>query len=93
MAFDNDALINQETGELDWTYIKRQALIRAQREYGDCAPPVRWVRNEITTLKDRAMGVRKYWRYAHGLPDDTAYSGVTITPYGRQHEGVRRSQF
>lgn len=91
MAYSHDLLISQETGEFDWTYIKRQALIRAQREYGDCAPPVRAVRNEILNLKDYAAIMRKRWREAHGLPDDIQY--VEVAAFGEQREGIRRSAF
>jgi len=91
MAYSHDLLINQDTGELDWSFIKRHAVVRAEREFGGCAPPVSYVRDEIRTLQDRAAIMRKRWRDAHGLPDDTIYT--TVTAFGVQREGVRRSAF
>ena len=91
MAYSHDLLIHSETGEFDWTFIKRHALVRAQREYGGAVPPVSYVRNEIRYLKDIAHIMRKRWRDANGLPDDTIY--ISIAAYGRAEEGVRRSRF
>lgn len=91
MAYSHDLLIHPETGEFDWTFIKRQALARAQRNYGGAAPPTSYVRDEIRMLQDVARIMRKRWRDAHGLPDDTVY--VSIAPYGRPVEGVRMSRF
>ena len=88
---DNDLLICQDTGEYDWAYIKRMALIRAQANHRSEAPPMSWVRDEIRALQDRAQIMRLRWRRDHGLPDDTVY--CEITPYGVQREGVRRSAF
>lgn len=91
MAFNPHNLIDQTTGELDWTYIKRQALARAQRTWEDCAPPVRAVRSEILNLKSMAIAMRADWRRDHGLPDDTEYT--TITSFAKPVEGLRRSAF
>ena len=68
---DRTLLIDQETGEFDWTYIKRQAVVRAQGNYGSSEPPVSWVRDEIRALQDWAGIMRRRWRQANGLPDDT----------------------
>lgn len=84
-------LIHQEDGSLDWTAIKRHALTRAQRQFGGQNPPSTYIRPELRALKDGAMIMRKRWREAHGLPDDTVY--VTIEAYGRPVEGVRMSRF
>lgn len=91
MAFSPQNLIDQTTGELDWTYIKRQALIRAQSVWGDCAPPVRAVRSEILNLKGMASAMRTDWRRGHGLPDDTEY--LTVTSFAKPQDSVRRSAF
>lgn len=91
MAYSHEMLINQETGELDWTFIKRHALVRADREYGGPGAPVSYVRSEIRNLQGTAAIMRKRWREAHGLADDTKY--CSIAPYGRQRDSVRRSAF
>lgn len=91
MAYSHEMLILQDTGEFDWAFIKRHALLRAQAAYGDCAPPVSWVRDEIRNLQGTAHIMRKRWREAHGLPDDTKY--VTITSFAKPQDGVRRSAF
>lgn len=89
--FNPNDLIDQTTGEFDWAYIKRHALLRAQRVYADCAPPVSAVRSELLNLKDLAFAMRAAWRRDHGLPDDTEY--VTVTSYAKPVDGVRRSAF
>jgi hypothetical protein len=91
MAFNPHELINQTTGEFDWNYIKRNALLRAQRMTGDCAPSVRSVRSEILNLKAMAFGMRADWRRDRGLPDDTEY--CTVTSFAKPQDGVRRSAF
>jgi hypothetical protein len=91
MAYSHDMLIDQATGELDWTFIKRHAVVRAERAYGSDGAPVSYVRDEIRYLKDIAGIMRKRWRDARYLPDDTKY--VTITQQGRPVDGVRRSAF
>lgn len=91
MAFNPHNLIDQTSGELDWTYIKRQALIRAQSVWGDCAPPVRAVRSQIENLKAMASAMRADWRRDHGLPDDTVY--VQVTSFAKPQDSVRRSAF
>ena len=90
-VFSPQSLIDQTTGEFDWTYIKRHALLRAQRDTGDCAPSVRSVRSQILNLKSMAFAMRADWRRDHGLPDDTEY--VTMTSFAKPVEGVRRSAF
>jgi hypothetical protein len=91
MAFNPHNLIDQTTGEFDWTYIKREAVARAQRVWGDCAPPVSSVRSELLNLQSMASAMRADWRRDHGLPDDTEY--VTVTSFAKPQDGVRRSAF
>lgn len=80
MTDRNALLINQETGELDWAWIKRLAMARAQAEYGNSNPPVRYVRNSLRLLQDRASAMRTAWRRDHGLPDDSAYTTLCSGP-------------
>lgn len=77
-----DKLIHPDTGEFDWTFIKRQALVRAQGRWGSGAPPTSYVRNELHDLKDTARIIRKRWREANGLPDDTVYVSMAIPAWG-----------
>ncbi len=91
MAYTHEVLIDQSTGEYDWTAIKRWSLIRADREYGGPGAPISWVRDAIRWHKGYAEIMRKRWREEHGLVDDTKY--VMVAPYGKQQTGVRRSAF
>ena len=88
---DRQKLINQETGELDWSYIKMRALARADWEFGGPGVPNSYVRDAIGYFKDVALADRIEWRKANGLSDDTEYS--TMTAYAPAREGVRRSAF
>jgi hypothetical protein len=73
-----DLLINQDTGEIDWASLRLIAKKRADRDYVGDAPPS-WVRSEIENLKTLAYFVRRDWREARGLPDDTVYvTGFTL---------------
>jgi hypothetical protein len=78
IMIDRDKLIDQETGEIDWMYLKRRALLRADREFGGPGAPNSYVRDAIAYFKDAAEYDRKEWRKAHGVADDTQY--VLMTP-------------
>lgn len=91
MAYSHEQLIDQLTGEFDWTFIKRTALARAQARYGAPDCPVSYVRDQIRVLQDTAAIMRRRWRAANGLADDTKY--VTITSFAKPQSGVRRSAF
>jgi hypothetical protein len=90
MTYSHEQLILADTGEFDWTFIKRHAVVRAQREFGGCAPPVVYVRNEIRYLQDIAAIMRKRWRDAHGLPDDTEYVAMNVPTWGASGDGFGR---
>lgn len=92
MAYSHDLLIHPETGEFDWTYIKRQALVRARGRWGSGTPPASYVRNDLRDLKDTAAIIRKRWREAHGLPDDTVYVSVAIPTWGASGESFARAR-
>lgn len=77
-----DLLIDQSTGDLDWSWIKRLALARASAEWGNSNPPVSYVRSHLRTLQDRASIMRIRWRRAQGLPDDTAYTMCSVPAWG-----------
>ena len=64
--------------------------MRAQREYGGCAPPVSYVRNEIRNLKGTAEIMRKRWRDARGMADDAAYVVVNMPTWGASGDGFGR---
>jgi hypothetical protein len=89
-TFDNDLLIDRATGEVRHDHIRSTARARAEARYGaDCRESD--VAEKIEALTAIAQILRKRRRDELGLPDDTAY--VTVTPFGRQVEGVRRSAF
>jgi hypothetical protein len=85
-------MIDPNTGEIDALAIAERAPLRAAREWGGPDFPPSYLREATQWLTDRAMGERLCWRRDHGLPDDSVCSG-TITPYGKQVQGVRRSAF
>ena len=89
--YTHEALIDQTTGEYDWTAIKRWSLVRADREYGGPGAPMSYVRDAIRWHKGYAEIMRRRWRAAHGMPDDTVYH--VVAAYGKQQDGVRRSAF
>lgn len=91
MAYSHDKLIDQETGEIDRLYIMEHAKLRAAREWGGPNFPPVYLRNQLLDLHALAAIMRKRWRDARGLPDDTQYA--TVTAYGKHHDGVRRSAF
>jgi len=73
-----ELLINQDTGEIDMVSLRLIAKQRADRDYGSDAPPS-WVHSEINNLRILAYFVRRDWRKARGLPDDTVYvPGFTL---------------
>lgn len=75
-------LINQSTGELDWTWINRLAVARAQGEYGNSEPPISYVRNSLRVMQDRAIAMRTQWRQHRGLPDESPCSIVSVPAWG-----------
>lgn len=84
---DRSKLIDQTTGEFDWSFIKQRAVLRADHEFGGQGAPTSAVRDAIRYYKDLAQAMRTEWRKAHGLPDDTEY--LTITPYASARVGIR----
>lgn len=77
-----DLLIDHETGNLDWTWIKRLAMVRAEREFGGPNPPMKYVRDQIRWAQDRARGMRTAWRRDHGLPDESEMVMVNVPTWG-----------
>jgi hypothetical protein len=88
--FNPDLLINQATGEIDQAYVASGAEICAREHWGE-ACTASDVSYYAEKLSGRAFILRNRRRRELGLPDDTVY--VTVTPFGRQAEGVRRSAF
>jgi len=81
-AFSNDLLIDQQTGELDLDYILQQASARARADRDGNDPPLQWIRSHYLELCDRGAILRRRWRAAHGLPDDTKYVTVQMPAWG-----------
>jgi len=86
--FDRSKLIDQETGEFDWTYIKQQALLRADHEYGGPGAPNSYVRDAIRHYQDYARDMRHEWRRAHGLPVETV--AVVMPTWGHSGDSFAR---
>jgi hypothetical protein len=82
MAYSHDKLIHQDTGEVNWRAVKFYALDRAQRTFERPNPPRASIRDEINSLKQMANVMRRRWREAHGLPDDTVYVTTVVPLWG-----------
>lgn len=82
MNYSHDKLINQDTGEINWRAVKLFALARAQLTFARRDPPRASVRDEINSLKQMANVMRRRWREANGLPDDTVYVSVVVLSWG-----------
>lgn len=90
-SFDPASLVDSETGELDLIAIRDRADVLASRDFGAPNYPPSYYRGHELNVTDLARVMRKRWRAAHGLPDDTVY--VMVTAFGRERSGVRRSAF
>jgi hypothetical protein len=89
-TFDNDSLINSDTGEIDEAHLRETAAARAKARYGDGVTDldVAFFMDKLRTI---ALTLRAQRRKDFGLPDDTVH--VSCTPFGRQVEGALRSTF
>ena len=67
-----DKLINQDTGEIDMVSLSEIAKHRADWEWGGEAP-AKLVWSNAENLKTLAFFMRRDWRAARGLADDTVY--------------------
>ena len=80
-------LIDEETGRVNWAVLKGLARLDVLRD--NARPTPRSLRSTLRYYKcladQRACG----WRIQRGLPVEM----VTVTPYGKQRDGVRRSAF
>ena len=84
-----DLLIDQTTGDLDWTWIKRLAVVRAEREFGGPNPPIKYVREQIRWAQDRARSMRTSWRQQRGLADDGGSVLVNMPAWGASGDSFR----
>lgn len=80
-------LIDQATGEVNLWVLKGLARKEALATYGAITP--RSLRSALKMFAGMIPTMQDAWREQHGLPVD--YS--TVTAYGRQHDGLRRSAF
>jgi hypothetical protein len=87
-----DRMICQITGEIDPIIVAEAAKVRAAHQFGSPDFPPSYLREATAWCQDRAEGMRLCWRDHHGLPRERQ-EYVTITPFGRPGEGVRRSAF
>lgn len=83
MAFNNDLLINQDTGALDRVEIRSRAFAMAQRDYPGQTPPAACVRSYERGVMDLARGIRSHWFADRGLPDpDGEPEMVDVSDWG-----------
>lgn len=87
---DRNRLINQTTGEFDWTFIKQQALLRADHEFGGPGAPNSYVRDALKHYQDLARDMQYEWRKAHGLPVTTVL--VSIPAWGASGDSFARAR-
>jgi hypothetical protein len=83
-----DFLINQETGEFDWTQINRMALARADGEFGGPGAPVSYVRDAIRHYQDYARDMQHRWRQDRGLPNE--YVMMEVPAWGASGDSFSR---
>ncbi len=86
-ALTRNNLIDETTGEVNLWVLKGLARREAMATYGAVTP--RSLRSALKMYADMLPTLQSAWRERHGLPVET----TTITPYGKQHDGVRRSAF
>lgn len=82
MDYSHDALIHQDTGEIDWSAVKQFALSRAKKNFGGPKPPPAWLRDELQSLKGMATVIRRRWREAHGMADDVVPVMMNVPTWG-----------
>lgn len=79
MAFNNDLLIDQETGEVDVAAVAERAFVMACGDYGGPNPPMAYIAPRRRAVADLALAIRRHWRRDNGLPDDTACTMVDVS--------------
>lgn len=85
--FTRNDLIDEDTGRVNWAVLKSLARVDALRD--SATPTRRALRSTLRYYKCLADQGEYGWRMRRGLPVEV----VSITPYGKQRDGVRRSAF
>jgi hypothetical protein len=85
-----DHLIDPDTGEIDSLVLIEAADLRAQREWGGPVPPPAFTRAAITFVHDRASDLRREWRRARGLPDDSTTTMTVLPDWGSAGDSYGR---
>jgi len=80
-------LIDEATGEVNLWVLKGLARREAVLTYGAITP--RSLRSALKMFAGMLPSMQDAWRERHGLPVDY----TTVTAFGRQHDGLRRSAF
>jgi hypothetical protein len=80
-------LIDEDTGEVNVTVLKRLARREAMATYGAITP--RSLRSALREYAGIIPQMQTAWRQRHGLPVEY----VMVTPYGRVRDGLRHSAF
>jgi hypothetical protein len=86
-ALTRNNLIDEATGEVNLWVLKGLARREAMLTYGAITP--RSLRSALKMFAGMLPSMQDAWRERHGLPVDY----TTVTAFGRQHDGLRRSAF
>jgi hypothetical protein len=86
-----DRLIDQETGEIDGLVLIEVADLIAQRDWGGPLPPPAYIRQAVSDAHDRARDLRRAWRRARGLPDDTPVTMTELPAWGASGDSYGRA--
>lgn len=79
MAFNNDLLIDQDTGTIDVAAVRERATLMACRDYGGHNPPPAYIRSCQRAVMDLAIGIRATWLFDRGLPADGELELVDVS--------------
>lgn len=82
--------IDRETGEIDSLALIEAADLRAKREWGGPQPPPSYIREAVSFVHERAHDLRREWRRARGLPDDTQFTMTEMPAWGASGDGYGR---
>jgi hypothetical protein len=80
-------LIDETTGQINRTILKGLVHRRAEADFGSLSPAA--IRAAQRYYGPIVAQRKASWRQRHGLTVAT----VSMTPYGKQQDGVRRSAF
>jgi hypothetical protein len=77
-TFEPHKLLDQNTGAIDWTYLRSAANRAARRDFDGAGPPPAIVRSWIENYKGIALGLRDQWRRSRSLPAEPLVPGFQV---------------